>query len=81
MGKGGSNAPSDRPVRDVLPIPEDFERGHAAEIDRADLMRQDQAVLRLAGVALGDQHLARIPRIPGGDGTDRRRSREVRAPR
>jgi hypothetical protein len=51
-GESGSNVPSDRPVCDVLPIPEDFEGGHATKIDRADLMRQDQALLRLSGAKL-----------------------------
>jgi hypothetical protein len=48
-------------IGDVLSIALDLEGGDALEVDRAELMAEDDRIAGLAGTTLSDRYLARIP--------------------
>ena len=68
---------TDPGIRDVAPRSADLEGGDPAEIDRAQLVAEDDAVLRLAGMALRDRDLTGVLRTPMRDGADGRHARPM----
>src|ERR1035437_595017 len=57
-------------ARHILNLSTDLESGHTRQVDRPDLVAENDRVLGLAGVATWDCDLARVLRLTRGDRAD-----------